>query len=129
GDLNGDGNLDVVATNPQKASISVFLGHADGTLDAAVDVPVGIVGAYQPFSAAIGDFDGDGHADVAVGDLVNGPILVKLGNGDGTLKPEVTYAAGGVGPHIIIAYDINLDGKLDIISANRGADSVSVLLG
>jgi len=129
GDLNGDGNLDVIATNPKTASISVFLGHADGTLDPAVTSVVGIVGDAQPFSAGIGDFDGDGKADVAIGDLVNGPILVKLGRGDGTFGPELVYGTGSTGPHLLITTDINLDGRLDLVTANRGGDDVSVLLG
>jgi hypothetical protein len=129
GDLNGDGNLDVVATNPQKASISVFLGHADGTLDPAIDVPVGVEGNYHPFSAAIGDFDGNGTADLAVGDIVTGPVMVMLGNGDGTFREPVLHPAGGTGPNVIIAVDMNLDGKLDLVTANRGSSSVSVFLG
>jgi hypothetical protein len=129
GDLDGDGNLDVVATNPQTASISVFLGHADGTLAPAVTSVIGIVGDTRPYSAAIGDFDGDGHADIAIADLVNGPTIVKLGRGDGTFGPEVVYGTGGTGPYILIATDINLDGKLDLVSANRGSSDVSVLLG
>jgi hypothetical protein len=129
GDLNGDGNPDVVATNPQKASLSVFLGHADGTLDPAIDVPIGIENGYHPFSAAIGDFDGNGTADVAVGDIVTGPVIVMLGNGDGTFQPLVQYDSGGLGPNIIIAVDVNLDGKLDLVTANRGGSSVSVFLG
>jgi hypothetical protein len=129
GDLNNDGNLDVIATNPQKASMSVFLGNPDGTLDAAVDVPLGIEGNYHPFSPAIGDFDGNGTADVAVGDIVTGPILVKLGNGDGTFGDATEYNPGGVGPQVLLATDINLDGRLDLVSANRGGLSVSVLIG
>jgi hypothetical protein len=129
GDLDGDGNPDVIATNPQTASFSMFRGHADGTLDAAITTPVGIAGDAQPYSAAIGDFNGDGKADVAIGDLVNGPFVVRLGNGDGSFGDEVSYNTGGIGPHIVITTDINLDGFLDLVSANRGSSDVSVLLG
>jgi len=129
GDLNGDGNLDVIATNPQRASMSVFLGHADGSLDPAIDVPLGAEGNYHPFSPAIGDFDGNGTADVAVGDIITGPIIVRLGNGDGTFGEEKQYNPGGLGPNVLLATDINRDGVIDIVSANRGGISVSVLLG
>src|SRR6185503_1303018 len=123
------GDLNVIATNPQKASMSVFLGHADGTLDPAIDVPLGIEGNYHPFSPAIGDFDGNGTADVAVGDIITGPIIVRLGNGDGTFGEEKSYNPGGLGPNVLLATDINRDGVIDIVSANRGGISVSVLLG
>jgi hypothetical protein len=124
-----DPDLDVVATNPQKASISVFLGAPDGTFSNAITTTVGIVGASGPYSAAIADFDRNGVNDVAVGDVVNGPINVLLGKGDGTFQPPVPYAAGGEGPYIILTYDLNLDGQADLVTADRGSREVSVLLG
>jgi len=129
GDLNGDGNPDVVATNPLSSSVSELLGHADGTLDPAIDLPVGIIGSSAPYSAAIGDFDGNGTNDLAIADSQSGTIVVRLGNGDGTFQPEVPYREGGVSPYILITRDVNRDGHLDLVCANRSSDDVSVLLG
>jgi hypothetical protein len=129
GDLNGDTNTDVIATNPLSSSISVFLGRGDGTLDESIDLPVGIVGASAPYSVAIGDFNGDGAADVAIADVRSGTIIVRRGNGDGTFQAEVPYLEGGVPPYILITHDLDLDGNLDLVCANRGSDDVSVLLG
>jgi hypothetical protein len=129
GDLNGDGNLDVVATNPQRASISAFLGSATGMLSPAITTTLGIVGNTSPYSSAIADFDGDGFNDVAVGEVTTGPISVLLGNGDGTFKPPVLYPPGGVGSYIIFTADLNLDGKPDLVTSNRGSHEVSVLIG
>ena len=133
GDLNGDGNLDVVAANPavhlpSAASVSTFLGRADGTLGPPDTAAVG-TGSSQPYAVAMGDFNGDGKPDVAISDLVNGPIIVRLGNGDGTFQPQVLYSAGGQGATIIITHDMNLDGNLDLVCANRGSSDVTVLLG
>ena len=128
GDLDGDGYLDVVATNPATGSVSLFMGLPDGTLGPARNVPVG-TGNSAPFSAAIGDFDGDGKNDLAIAEMISRTIVVRLGNGDGTLRPEVAFPVGGTPAYILIAYDVNLDGKLDLVCANRGSDDVSVLLG
>lgn len=129
GDLNGDGNIDVVATNPMTHSFSVLLGSAAGALAPAIDVPVGIDGASEPYSAAIGDFDRDGRADVAIADSRSGTVIIRLGNGDGTFQPEQPYPLGGTSPYIILTADLDGDGVLDIASANRNSDDVSVLLG
>ncbi|HEX3478698.1 MAG TPA: VCBS repeat-containing protein [Kofleriaceae bacterium] len=129
GDLDKDGNPDVVATNLRTASISVFLGHADGTLDPAINLPVGTSSGAQPFSAAIADFDGDGNNDLAITEETSGTLIVRLGHGDATFGPELSYAIGDVSFHIVIARDMNLDGKLDLVCANRNGDTVSVLLG
>ena len=129
GDVNGDGKLDVVATNPSNASISQFFGNGDGTLGTATTMPLGIIGDYRPFSVAVGDFDENGTADIAVADVLVGPIIVKLGNGDGTYQAEQSFQAGGTGARIMITADMNHDGHLDLISANRGSNDVSVLIG
>jgi FG-GAP-like repeat len=128
GDLNGDGWLDVVATNPATGSVSVFLGQPGGTLGPSINLPVANRRS-APFSAAIADLDGDGKADVAIADIGQRTVVVRLGNGDGTFAPEVAFPEGGVGPYVCIAHDVNLDGKLDVVCANRGSDDVSVLLG
>jgi FG-GAP-like repeat/FG-GAP repeat len=129
GDLNKDGNPDVVATNPNTASISVFLGHADGTLAPAINVPVGTSSGAEPFSAVIGDFDGDGNNDLAITEETSGTLIVRLGHGDATFGPEVPYAIGGTRSFTVIARDVDLDGKLDLVVASRSSDTVSVLLG
>ena len=129
GDLNGDGIPDVIATNPQASSISVFIASADGTLGPASNVAIGVAGQSQPYSVAIGDFDGDGHADAAVADNYSASMFIELGNGDGTFHLAPSQPAiGGVQSFIVIASDMNLDGKLDLIVANRSSDDISVLI-
>jgi len=127
GDLDGDGNVDVVATNPAGGSVTQFMGRIDGTLGEAMTW--GLSERAGPYSAAIGDFDADGHPDVAIADITERLMWVRLGNGDGSLGAAVSYAIGGIPSFIVIARDVDLDGRLDLVSANRGSDDVSVLLG
>ena len=128
GDLDGDGQLDVIATNPERHSMSVFLGNGDGTFKPQTEVIIGVNDQSGPFSPAIGDFNGDGHADVAIGDVV-GPLIVKLGNGDGTFGLDVPYLTQGIGPYVCLTADLDQDGKLDIACSDRGSDSSTVFLG
>jgi hypothetical protein len=130
GDLNNDGNPDVVATNPQTASVSVFLGDGQGNLSAANNLPVGVMNGAQPYSVAIADFNGDHNNDLAIAEEMSGNIFVRLGHGDGTtFDAEVPYPIDGTRDYILIARDMNLDGKLDLVCAARNGDTVSVLLG
>ena len=130
GDLNRDGIPDVIATNPQTSSISVFIGRADGTMGPASNVTIGTAGHSQPYSVAIGDFDGDGIDDAAVADNASATMFIELGNGDGTFHLAPSQPSiGGDQSFIVIAHDMNLDGKLDLVVANRSSDDVSVLLG
>ena len=89
-------------------------------------------GASAPNGVALGDLNGDGRLDVVVANSdVLGTVAVLLGNGDGTLQPAVTYAAGSY-PEFIALADFNKDGRLDLAVANRGigiSGYVNILLG
>lgn len=130
GDLNGDALPDVIATNPKASSVSVFLGHGDGTLTRARNEVLGIDGVSEPYSVAIGDYDGNGTQDAAVADNRTGSVFVLLGNGDGTFSQGPNQPRlDGLPSFIILTHDLDLDGILDLVCANRSSDDVSVLLG
>jgi FG-GAP-like repeat/Domain of unknown function (DUF4214) len=84
--------------------------------------------AGTPYVVTSGDFNGDGKVDLVVGDVTHSDVVILLGNGDGTLKPPVTYHMAAA-PYYIIANDFNRDGKLDLATANLNAGNISVLLG
>jgi hypothetical protein len=127
GDFNGDGRLDIVVTNfsasVHNGSANVLLGNGDGTFQAAVSYSVG----GNPISVAVGDFNGDGKADLAVCNF-GGYVSVLLGNGDGTFRPAVNYSVAGALTSIAMG-DFDGDGNADLVVTNWGSSGVSVLLG
>ena len=70
--------------------MSVLLGNGDGTFQPQVTYAVG----SDPIAIVAGDFNGDGHLDLAVANDVDSTVSVLLGNGDGTFQPAVSYAVG-----------------------------------
>jgi VCBS repeat protein/FG-GAP repeat protein len=118
GDLNHDGIPDLAVANADSGGVTVFLGKGDGTFGKPTHYRVGA----GTWTLVLGDFNGDGNLDMAVGAFSN-RIYVLLGNGDGTFGPSRGYA-GGSG--VVAAADFNGDGKLDLATARGG---VSVLLG
>jgi hypothetical protein len=129
GDLNGDGKPDLVISDGSNGfvgsiGIGVLLGNGDGTFQPEVEIP-GVQG-----DIALGDFNGDGKLDIAVGS--SSRINILLGNGNGTFQPPVAYSLGGgadVYAGQIAVADFNGDGKLDIVSYDSADYLVSVLLG
>ena len=150
GDMNGDGRNDVVTSSAVTTqsgaftgAIDVVLGNGDGTLGRQNSYPMGGLpgGPVGVGSSGIvlGDFNGDKKIDVAAGfqsspfAAKSGGISVLLGNGDGTLRPAVTYAGGSASVYSLAAADFNGDGKLDL-AAGGGTDSLDggvlmILLG
>jgi hypothetical protein len=90
GDFNRDGNIDLVTANynnGQTGSASILLGKGDGTFESHVDYQAGA----GPDGLAIGDFNGDGIADLAVANLIGGTMSILPGNGDGSFAAAVNF--------------------------------------
>jgi Bacterial Ig-like domain (group 3)/FG-GAP-like repeat/FG-GAP repeat len=97
-------------------------------------------GGYNASAVAVGDVNGDGKLDLAVGNECassgcpdGAAVGVLLGKGDGTFLAAVTYHSGGSSgpffPVSIVIADVNGDHKPDVVVANGGSGTVGVLLG
>ncbi|MHC4609961.1 MAG: FG-GAP repeat domain-containing protein [Planctomycetota bacterium] len=126
GDFDEDGHTDLAVCDAGGVSydVSILLGNGDGTFQSAVGYPAGEV----PTCVATGDFDEDGHTDLAVTNAGSDNVSVLLGNGDGTFQAAVSYGAGWE-PGWIATGDFDEDGHTDLAVANAESDNVSVLLG
>jgi len=79
---------------------------------------------------AVGDMNGDGFADIVTCGTADdrASVNVLLGNGDGTFQRPAQAAVGNA-PAGVILGDFNLDGLLDVATADSGTANISVLLG
>src|SRR5207253_1457911 len=84
-DLDGDGKLDMVTANQMlgaPGTVSTMRGNGNGTFQTKIDTPASdTVGTHEITS---GDFNNDGHPDVAVAGWGSNKITVLLGTGAGT---------------------------------------------
>ena len=124
GDFNGDGVLDLAVAAEDDLSdygkVLVLLGNGDGTFQSPLTVAAG----DDATSIAVGDFNGDGKPDLAVGNEAFNNVWVLLGNGDGTFQAAQDFGVGGRAESVAVA-DFNGDGRLDLAVASG---SVSVLI-
>lgn len=82
-DLNGDGLLDVVAVDQSSLTFAPLFGDGAGTFRRG-SMKRFFGREYVVTQAAVGDFDGDGAADLAIGDSrASVKPIVTFGDGDG----------------------------------------------
>lgn len=114
GDLNADGKKDLVATISSTTSIIPLLGDGTGKFTPTASYTSGLT----PNAAVIGEFTGDGKADViaVVPGRTNGNGLLSLfpGNGTGGLIAARNYATP-LQPLQLINADFTGDGKTDLL--------------
>ncbi|CAF3530548.1 unnamed protein product, partial [Rotaria sp. Silwood2] len=78
----------------------------------------------------IADFNNDNYLDIVANVLSKGDLLLLVGDGNGTFVGKKEISAGYESfVQQLRAKDLNNDNRMDIVTANRGSDSVGVILG
>ena len=111
-----DGKAYLAVTSPLSFSLDLLSGYGPGGLSS--DVQYGAYG-WSPASA---DFDGDGGSDLVVD---GGTVLMSTSTHE--LRHASPYATGER-PAAVVAADLTGDGHPDVVTADHGSDTVSVLL-
>ncbi len=132
-DLDVDGDLDVINTEDRGCPgvpfsgerLFISMNNGDGTFQPAFTLRAGLF----PRNVDAGDFDEDGHLDLAT--VGNGTDAILFGNGDGTFEPWVPANKNYVSDNILVR-DWDEDGHLDIValeSVSNGVDALGFLWG
>jgi hypothetical protein len=131
GDVNHDNRPDVVAVAGNRVVVFANRGHgrfAPAAGRSTVGLPTSPIPGQsaRALSLAVGDFNGDRRADIAVafnsGVTAGTPggVAVLYGDGRGRFSHERILAAGEL-PEQVVATDLNGDGRLDLLVADAGS--------
>jgi hypothetical protein len=137
-DFNGDGKLDIAATDFGSAfgglgTLVFFAGNGDGTFAAPTAVTLAI--SSFPGSLASGDFNADGKQDILIG-FPNAAFVV-FGDGDGTFNlafDRLQFVYGGnfatftTNSVTVFAADLRHNGKLDAVTSDFDTGTLQIAL-
>jgi hypothetical protein len=154
GDLDGDGNNDIVVGahrfnggGTDRGAVFIHFLNADGSVKSTVDIneettngPTGLTNYdfYGSSVTSLGDLDGDGNPDIAVGAYAyqsgvtsSGILFIHFLNADGSIKSttDINYYTengptllvhGNYGASVANLGDLDGDGNNDIIVGAPG---------
>jgi hypothetical protein len=78
GDFNGDGVPDLAVANQGDGTVSVLLGNGKGGFSPMSGSPFSVGAGSSPAAIVVGDFNGDGRADLAVGGSAANNVIQLL---------------------------------------------------
>jgi len=112
GDLDGDGEVDIVTTDGQTL---IFFNSGNRT----VTTPGISLGANSGGSAVtLLDWNGDSSLDIAVGGLAGNAAEIYINDGSGGFSSAERLQSDGIGNvHDMIAADLNSNGKSELVLA------------
>ncbi len=131
-DLDGDMDIDIAVASDgaieRPSYVSIMLNNGDGSFAGSSEHEV----PQLPISIDAADLDGDGDNDLAVVSTYSGEVSIFMNDGVGTFSDAVSYAATMNGD-ITNSWsgclsDIDGDGSFDLVVADFGSGSVSILL-
>jgi len=128
GDTNGDGYADILVGDPDYSGVLAFRGAVVLYRGSASDPPQQWLvlpggNANDHFGISVstaGDVNGDGHADILIGQVATslGRARIYLGSATGpetTAVWNVAVSFAGFGTSVATAGDVNGDGYSDVI--------------
>ena len=125
-DVNGDNKPDLICANSNDGTLTVLTNNGTGVFGFNATLTVGSKPAY----VIAADLRGSGKPDLISANGFDGTLTVLTNNGHGLFGFKATLNVGlstNSTPENVVAVDVNGDRKLDLVCADYGDDTLTVL--
>lgn len=123
GSFANPASVDLAVVNSMSDSVTILYGDGRGQFPTVASHDV----AERPSFLIVGDTNGDGHQDLVVGSTYSESVAILLGNGQTLDPPTTNKLAGTAKPSL--AEDLDRDGQMDLINADKIDGAVEILPG
>ena len=113
GDLDGDGNQDLVAASVTNSALVLLFGDGTGRFDRRTD----LLNPFGPVAVEVVDLDGNGTLDIVSANVRSSDVSVWLGDGLGSFDAPGLPLSTDSTTQGIATGDFNGDGTPDILAA------------
>lgn len=132
GDFDADGKSDILWRNSGTGEVFVWLMNGDlfaGTMSSQVSVKT--ISNLNWQVAGVGDFDGNGKADILWRNASTGANIIYFMNGGTVSSWSILPTVSNTTEKIVAVADYNGDGKSDIVfrNASTGANNIWFMSG
>ncbi|MCB1565449.1 MAG: VCBS repeat-containing protein [Rhodanobacteraceae bacterium] len=122
GDVDGDGDLDLVAASYNTSPNRLYLNDGTGNFGAGSDIDTD---AQSTLAVVLGDVDGDGDLDLIAGNDFQTNRLYR-NNGSGVFDGGTDISADTRVTRSLALADIDGDGDLDLVVGNGTGSQVTL---
>ncbi|MFH0989347.1 MAG: FG-GAP-like repeat-containing protein [bacterium] len=133
-DLDGDGKPDIVATNANSNTISIYRNTSTtGSITSGSFAPkLDLATGTGPADVAIGDLDGDGKPDIVIANSLTNSVSIfpnksTIGSITSSSFSSKVDLIIGSNPGGLALSDLDGDGKIDIVTSHSTSNTISVL--
>lgn len=121
-DMNGDGSLDLVATDFYEGFVRIYTNDGLGEFQSTDALPVGA----GPSGLTLADFDADGALDMAISHPEEGGISLLLDGGSGQFMTPISVS-DGESPTFLRTADFEMDGDIDLMVNDYYSSEINIL--
>jgi len=129
GDLDRDGDVDLVSVNRCQSTLSLFF-QASPSVFPSTPSPVSGTRGSLPFSAALADIDGDGAVEILSANEGSHDVSIFKRNDSGAFElwGDSIPAAPNGRPRAVATGDIDGNQTLDVVVGENGGNAIRVFL-